>query len=146
MNADPHDEDVRQMVEDHEAVLDMTRQLLDAIAAGDWARYEELCDPTLTCFEPEAKGHLVEGLPFHHFYFKLGGPNPSPNPPASETTIASPHVRLLGDTAIVSYVRLNQRLDGAGKPYVQAVEETRVWERQGDVWRHVHLHRSLPGA
>ena len=28
---------------------------------------------TLTAFEPEALGHLVEGLAFHRFYFELGG-------------------------------------------------------------------------
>ena len=32
------------------------------------------------------------------------------------TTICSPHVRLLGDVAVVCYVRLVQRLDDAGKP------------------------------
>ena len=54
-------------------LLALNRRLLESIAAGDWATYEELCDPSLTCFEPEARGQWVEGMEFHHFYFKLGG-------------------------------------------------------------------------
>ena len=54
-------------------LLALNRRLLESIAAGDWATYEELCDPSLTCFEPETRGQWVEGMDFHHFYFKLGG-------------------------------------------------------------------------
>lgn len=38
-----------------------------------------LCDPSLTCFEPESKGHLVEGMEFHKFYFDNSGKQSSPN-------------------------------------------------------------------
>ena len=31
----------------------------------------ELCHDSLTAFEPEANGSLVEGLDFHKFYFNL---------------------------------------------------------------------------
>ena len=43
-------------------VLALTERLLRAIAEGDWNTYEELCAADMTCFEPEARGHLVEGL------------------------------------------------------------------------------------
>ena len=43
-------------------VLGLTEELLGAIAAGDWATYERLCAADMTCFEPEARGHLVKGL------------------------------------------------------------------------------------
>jgi calcium/calmodulin-dependent protein kinase (CaM kinase) II len=78
-------------------------------------------------------------MPFHRFYFELGGAKGSHN-----TTIASPHVRLMGDVAVVAYVRLNQRLDASGEPIVKAIEETRVWQRQNGQWKHVHFHRSSP--
>lgn len=120
-------------------LLRLSQELLDAIAAADWKKYAELCDPTLTCFEPEARGHLVAGMPFHKYYFDL---EPSKSP--RQNTIASPHVRLLGDTAIVSYVRLVQKLDG-GAPVTAQSEETRVWQRTAGQWRHVHFHRSAPG-
>jgi hypothetical protein len=118
-------------------VLDINERLLLSIAQGDWETYSELCDPALTAFEPEACGELVHGMKFHCFYFDRGGISSPHN-----TTICSPHVRLLGDTAIVCYVRLVQRLDGAGKPITQRSEETRVWHRRNAVWRHVHFHRS----
>src|SRR5262249_5953677 len=119
-------------------LLRLTQRLLDCIARAGWATYEELCDPSLTAIEPESRGQLVEGLPFHRFYFNLGGAKGEHN-----TTIASPHVRVMGDVAVVSYVRLNQRVDGQGAPRETAVAETRVWQRQGGRWRHVHFHRSM---
>ena len=53
-------------------ILNLTERLLRYIQSCDWENYNSLCDPSLTCFEPEATGHLVEGMEFHHFYFKLG--------------------------------------------------------------------------
>jgi hypothetical protein len=119
-------------------LLDLNKRLLAGIADGDWKTYMELCDPTLTAFEPEARGQLVEGMDFHHFYFNQGGIAGPHN-----TTICSPHVRLLGDVAVVSYVRLLQRLDEAGKSITVRSEETRIWQLQGTAWRHVHFHRSI---
>ncbi|HWA97434.1 MAG TPA: DUF4440 domain-containing protein [Pirellulales bacterium] len=122
----------------HHEIVRVTQQLLESIVAGDWATYEQLCDPTLSCFEPESRGHLVEGMAFHKFYFDLehsGSPR--------TTTIASPHVRALGsEAAVISYVRLTQSIDLAGQPATAAVEETRVWQRSGGAWKHVHFHRS----
>ncbi len=92
-------------------LLRLNQRLLDAIAAADWAVYQELCDPTLTAFEPEAVGHLVEGLEFHRFYFSLGGTKGGHN-----TTMSLPHVRVLGDVAVIAYVRLNQRTAPDGTP------------------------------
>jgi ketosteroid isomerase-like protein len=124
-----------------EELLALTKRLLDAIVAGDWKMYEELCDPRLTCFEPEARGHIVEGLAFHKFYFDLGGAAKATN-----TTMIEPIVKFCGDdAAIVAYIRLTQKLDADGKPITTAMEETRVWQRSGGNWRHVHFHRSSPG-
>jgi ketosteroid isomerase-like protein len=118
-------------------LLTLNQKLLDSIARADWATYDSLCDPTLTCFEPEAMGQLVEGMAFHQFYFQL----PSAKTPVN-TTMASPHVRVMGDVAVISYVRLNQRVSGDGTPTTKAVEETRVWQKQNGAWKHVHFHRS----
>jgi ketosteroid isomerase-like protein len=121
-------------------LLRLNQRLLDAIAGTDWEVYQELCDPGLTCFEPEATGQLVAGMDFHHFYFKLAGGKGVHN-----TTMCSPHVRVIGDAAIVSYARLNQRVLADGTPATRTCEETRVWQRKDGRWRHVHLHRSAPG-
>ena|SRR5438132_10200949 len=118
-------------------LLQLNQRLLDSIAAGDWATYQELCDPALTAFEPEALGQLVEGMEFHHFYFKLGGFRGN-----HHTMMCSPRVRVLGDAAVIAYVRLNRRVAADGSPYSTGFEETRVWQRQNGRWRHVHFHRS----
>ncbi len=122
-------------------LLDLTQRLLDAISEADWETYQRLCDPSITCFEPESHGHLVEGMDFHGFYFDRG-----PGEKPRNTTVCSPHVRILGDTAVVCYVRLNQQLDAAGKPVTHGASETRVWRRDEEgAWKHVHFHRSPCG-
>jgi len=119
-------------------LIGLTQKLLDSVGNGDWTAYQSLCHPNLTCFEPEARGQLVEGMQFHKFYFDLGGHLGS-----HQSTIASPHVRLLGeDVAVVSYVRLVQQVTEAGPPKTDAFEESRVWHRENGRWLHVHFHRS----
>lgn len=125
------------MPESASELLQLNQRLLDSIAHADWATYTELCDPTLTAYEPEGCGQIVEGMSFHRFYFNLGASNRAQN-----TTMCSPRVRVLGEVAVVTCVRLNQRLDGNGTPYTQAFEETRIWHKKDSGWKHVHFHRS----
>lgn len=120
-------------------LLDLNQRLLDAIADGDWDTYAELCDPTLSAFEPEALGNLVEGMEFHRFYFEGEREATRRN-----VTMATPHVRILGDTAVLSYVRLVQRAAADGSGGTNRSEETRVWHHHDGKWRMVHFHRSLP--
>ena len=119
-------------------LLELNQRLLDSIARGDWATYQELCDPSLTALEPESLGHLVEGLAFHRFYFDLGGIRGR-----HQTTMCNPHVRIMGDVAVIAYVRLVQRLDLDGNPVTMGNAETRIWQRIDGRWRHVHFHRSM---
>lgn len=118
-------------------VLEANQKLLDAIAQGDWSTYADLCDSSLTAFEPEALGHLIHGLDFHKFYFQLEGGSRKP-----VNSIVDPHVRIIGDVAVVAYYRLTQVVDGSGNPGVRGTEETRIWERKNGSWKHVHFHRS----
>jgi calcium/calmodulin-dependent protein kinase (CaM kinase) II len=120
-------------------LIDLTQQLLESIAGGNWETYARLCDPNLSAFEPESSAQLVQGLMFHKYFFDLGRAKTPHN-----TTMCAPHVRMLGnDGAVVSYVRLNQMLDSSGAPVVRRYEETRVWQRQQGEWKHVHFHRSV---
>lgn len=124
----------------HQQLLDLNQTLLIAIVSGDWRTYVTLCDQSITCFEPEARGQLVAGMGFHKFYFDLPA---APQKPAKTVTMSQPHIRLLGDgAAVISYVRLTQSLDGNGQPQTSRVEETRVWQRIEGNWKHVHFHRS----
>ena len=120
-------------------LLKLSRQVLTALDAGEWKSYVALCDDSITCFEPEALGHLVGGLPFHQFYFDLPG---TPTQPAKQSTIASPHVRVMGTAAVVTYVRVVQKLDASGSPLSTCAMETRVWEQQASGWKHVHFPRT----
>jgi hypothetical protein len=92
-----------------------------------------LCHESLTAFEPEANGSLVEGLDFHKFYFDLANGNivdwqsvlineKGKEKRVSNVTITSPHVRILGNTAIIAYIRLIQTLDSNSKPITKKFE------------------------
>jgi calcium/calmodulin-dependent protein kinase (CaM kinase) II len=106
-------------------LLDLNQKLLVSIVSGDWKTYESLCDPSISCFEPEARGQLALGMAFHKYFFD------------------QPHLRLLGDSgAVLSYVRLTQSIDANGEVHIGRAEETRVWQKIGGAWKHVHFHRS----
>lgn len=117
-------------------LLNLSRRLLDAIDQKDWKTYTSLCDENLTAFEGESNGHLIEGLPFHKFYFDL------PTRGARQSTISSPNVRLYETTAIVTYIRLVQFTDSEQSPIERTFSETRVWVSRDGTWKHVHFHRS----
>ena len=123
---------------DEKEVIDATAKLLAFISAGDFVGYASLCASDMTSFEPETRGHLVEGLAFHKYYFDLAAKAPGPGGPPKPSTIAAPHVRFVGTTcAIISYVRVVQN---GGETSV--AQESRVWQRTPQGWRNVHFHRS----
>uniref|UniRef100_A0A9J8BU43 calcium/calmodulin-dependent protein kinase n=1 Tax=Cyprinus carpio carpio TaxID=630221 RepID=A0A9J8BU43_CYPCA len=100
----------------------------------------KMCDPSVTAFEPEALGNLVEGLDFHRFYFEnLWSKNSKP----VHTTILNPHIHLIGEeAACIAYIRITQYLDTNGMPCTAQSEETRIWHRKDGKWQIVHFHRS----
>src|SRR3954447_26780613 len=118
-------------------LLQLNQKLLDCITMGDWPTYQELCDPSLTSFEPESAGQLIEGLAFHRFYFDLGGIRGR-----HQTTMSAPRVRIMGDVAVIACVRLIQRIAPECLPLTVSSAETRVCQRRDGRWRHVHFHRS----
>ncbi|XP_051924931.1 calcium/calmodulin-dependent protein kinase type II subunit beta isoform X1 [Hippocampus zosterae] len=131
------DEDVKARKQE---IIKLTEQLIEAINNKDFEAYTKICNPALTCFEPETLGNLVEGLDFHRFYFDNLPPQ---NHKAVHTTVLNPHVHLMGeDGACVAYVRLTQFVDGQGRPWSRQAEETRVWHRRDARWQHIHFHRS----
>ncbi|KAM3570210.1 hypothetical protein VYU27_007722 [Nannochloropsis oceanica] len=140
-------------------IVSLTQTLLNAIAEGDWATYARLCSHDMTCFEPEAQGHLIQGLKFHKVYFDNGNALGD----VHVSTISQPSVRVLGKTAVCVYVRLVQSVNPVTKLTSSAShEETRVWTlveggqeggREGGKegltgvgWKCVHFHRSPANA
>ncbi|XP_051517222.1 calcium/calmodulin-dependent protein kinase type II subunit beta-like isoform X18 [Myxocyprinus asiaticus] len=136
-NATVEDEEMKARKQE---IIKITEQLIEAINNGDFEAYAKICDPGLTCFEPEALGNLVEGMDFHRFYFEnLLSKNSKP----IHTTILNPHVHLIGeDAACIAYIRLTQYVDGQGRPRSSQSEETRVWHRRDSKWQNVHFHCS----
>uniref|UniRef100_A0AC34QS49 Calcium/calmodulin-dependent protein kinase II association-domain domain-containing protein n=1 Tax=Panagrolaimus sp. JU765 TaxID=591449 RepID=A0AC34QS49_9BILA len=127
-------------------IVRVTQQLQDAIACKDYDTYSRLCDASMTCFEPEAQGNLVEDLDFHKFYFDNATAmnSTSPRKPQIHTTVLNPNVHLMGEEgACIAYVRLIQYIDKNGEAHTKQSQETRVWQkRNGRGWVCVHVHRS----
>ncbi len=130
----------------NKTVLAVNQQLLDSIASGNYGVYKKLCAEDLTCFEPESSGMLVEGLGFHKYYFDLGdkmAEEDAENKHLTNVTMSSPHVRWLGQEAVVvSYTRVDQTLGEGGNPITKTMSETRIWEVRGLTLVHVHFHKS----
>uniref|UniRef100_A0A674A8J9 calcium/calmodulin-dependent protein kinase n=1 Tax=Salmo trutta TaxID=8032 RepID=A0A674A8J9_SALTR len=102
-NTTIEDEDTRVRKQE---IIKVTEQLIEAISNGDFESYTKMCDPSVTAFEPEALGNLVEGLDFHGFYFEnLWSKNSKP----VHTTILNPHIHLIGEEA--AYIRITQHID-----------------------------------
>ena len=121
-------------------IIELTRQLVESIVHSDWETYTQLCAEDLTAYEPEANGDLVKGMAFHQHYFDMQNASPYAN---ATTTLSSPSVRILGeDAAVIAYVRLTKRVGGDNKSTTSSTQETRVWQRIGGVWKHVHFHRT----
>ena len=120
-------------------IIDLTHKLIDSVVNSDWQTYSDLCAVDLTSFEPEAEGYLIEGMPFHKHYFDMKNQSPYAG---VTTTLSSPHVRIMGDVAVIAYVRVTQRADNEGNSHTATSRESRVWQRQGGKWQHVHFHRS----
>ncbi|KAI0990467.1 hypothetical protein GJ496_004796, partial [Pomphorhynchus laevis] len=89
-----------------------TSELLKAIAVNNFSTYQQLCDPKMTCFEPESCGNLVEGLEFHRFYFDVVTSNSSDQTITRSMTILRPTIHVHSDDlATIAYVCLLQTLD-----------------------------------
>uniref|UniRef100_A0A8C9RNW0 calcium/calmodulin-dependent protein kinase n=1 Tax=Scleropages formosus TaxID=113540 RepID=A0A8C9RNW0_SCLFO len=136
-NTTIEDEDTRVKKQE---IIRATEQLIEAISNGDFESYTKMCDPSVTAFEPEALGNLVEGLDFHRFYFEnLWSKNSKP----VHTTILNPHIHLVGDeAACIAYIRITQYIDTNGMPRTAQSEESRIWHRRDGKWQIVHFHRS----
>nr|CDJ97008.1 Serine threonine protein kinase-related and Calcium calmodulin dependent protein kinase II domain containing protein [Haemonchus contortus] len=105
-------------------IVRVTQQLLDAISCKDFDIYTKLCDPAMTCFEPEALGNLIEGVEFHRFYFDYGNNNPRKG--QLHTTMLNPNVHVMGEEgACIAYVRLTQFMDRNGEARTRQTQESR---------------------
>ena len=119
-------------------LLEITRQMLDAINYGDADTYARLCAPELTCFE-ELAPYRIDGIDFHRAVIQGMAANPELAP--ARCDMLTPHVQLYGDAAVVTYTRMMSYFDD-GYPRMTTANESRVYIRQAGEWRMVHFHRS----
>jgi len=117
-------------------IIIKTQMLLDSISTNDWIMYENLCDSSLTCFEEEANGNLIQGLEFHKFYFDTSKPKCEPK---NQSTINNCKVRIMGKSALITYVRDRKNIATGN---IESFKETRIWELMNGNWKHVHFHRN----
>lgn len=126
----------------HDQLLRVTTQLLASIDARDLETYRALTAPDLTSFEPEAKGHRIDGLPFHEFFLS----RPLRPGSSARSEILNFHARTLGpNSAVACYTRITQKHDGdSGAFRLSHANETRVFTRASESapWRQSHFHRS----
>ena len=124
-------------------ILAINQAMLESVLRGDWQSYAASCSSDVSCFEAETNGVLVEGLPFHRFYFAdADNGNASNEAARAQVTMARPHLRWLSDDVVVlSYTRLVQRQTN-GAFTTSSCCETRIWQRNHDRWQQVHVHRS----
>jgi len=154
-NATIEDEEIKfDRISKEQEIIKVTEQLLSALTSGDFETFSRLCDPKITCFEPESLGNLVEGMDFHKFYFdnwKLSRSDTvvtKVNAPVARshinTTVLHPTVHLMSDdAACIAYIRLTQFMDRDAAAKTVQHEESRVWHRKNGKWVNVHCHRSI---
>jgi len=154
-NATIEDEENKfDRISKEQEIIKVTEQLLSALTSGDFDTFSRLCDPKITCFEPESLGNLVEGMDFHKFYFdnwKLSRSDTvvtKVNAPVARshinTTVLHPTVHLMSDdAACIAYIRLTQFMDRDAAAKTVQHEESRVWHRKNGRWVNVHCHRSI---
>mmetsp|Transcript_16441 Transcript_16441/g.29815 ORF Transcript_16441/g.29815 Transcript_16441/m.29815 type:complete len:156 (+) Transcript_16441:120-587(+) len=142
-------------------VIDANQKILDAIASGDFATYQDLTASDITAIEPESKGYPVHGINFHKYYFDLySHPKMTQRKEYQQPiitnviTMSNPHVRWLGGgccsdgcgkgtAAVLTYVRLDQTMtEGDDGPTTKTMSETRVWENRDGKLINVHFHKS----
>ena len=130
-------------------LLDLSKKLLEAEDSGDDDTYTSLVSPDcqIICNTPENNIDPTSTSTSTSDFRRL-------------STMVRPHVRIMGKTALVTYVRLIQEeettLSGPGNvptnPSIVKVigcEDTRIWqlnEMTNGLWNNVHLHRTVLGS
>ena len=128
---------------DQNEIIELTEKLLNYIDNQNWDGYLDLTDETLSCIEPETSNKIVLGLDFHKFYFNKEN---LPKNLTFKSSVSEPYVRLLGETAMICYIRKLDIYDtNIEKHEHKAIGETRIWNKSNinNKWKMVHFHKSI---
>ena len=120
-----------------EEVLDITRQMLDAMYSADPEIHRRHSAEDMSSYEWYIAPQRIDGLEFHLALIAGGG-----NGISSRLDMLTPRVQVYGDTAIVNYTLLKTTLGADVPPQFSTMNETRVFVKLDRVWKMVHLHKS----
>ncbi len=118
-------------------VLEITRQMLDAMYTSNPEVHERHSAEDMSSYEWYIAPQRIDGLQFHLELIKGGG-----NGEPSRLDLLTPRIQVYGDTAIVSYTLLKTTLSEAAPPQFSTMNETRVFVKLEGIWKMVHLHKS----
>ncbi len=123
------------MADTTQELLALNQRLLDSIAGGDWATYQELCDPSLTAVEPESHGQVIEGLN------SIVSTSTSAASAAAARQRNALRMSVSWATPLLSSTRgSSSALTPTGG--VHSATSRRALARKDGKWRHVHFHRT----
>ena len=120
-----------------EEVLDITRQMLDAMYSADPEIHRRHSAEDMSSYEWYIAPQRIDGLEFHLALIAGGG-----NGTSSRLDMLTPRVQVYSDTAIVNYTLLKTTLSAETPPQFSTMNETRVFVKLDGVWKMVHLHKS----
>ena len=118
-------------------VLDITRQMLDAMYSGNPEVHRKHSAEDMSSYEWYIAPQRIDGLEFHLALIEAGG-----NGTSSRLDMLTPRVQVYGDTAIVNYTLLKTTMSESSPPQFSTMNETRVFVKLDAVWKMVHLHKS----
>ena len=119
-------------------VLEITRQMLNAMYTGDPEVHRTHSAVDMSSYEWYIAPQRIDGLDFHLTLIEGGG-----NGTAGRLDMLTPRVQVYGDTAIVNYTLLKTSFGSeSSPPQFATMNETRVFVRLEGIWKMVHLHKS----
>ena len=118
-------------------VLEITRQMLDAMYSGNPDVHRRHSAEDMSSYEWYIASQRIDGLDFHLALIEAGG-----NGISSRLDLLTPRVQVYGDTAIVNYTLLKTAIAETAPPQFSTMNETRVFVKLDGVWKMVHLHKS----
>ena len=135
------------MTDAEQEVLDVTRQLIEAVYRRDTDFYRAHATEDMSAYEWFIAPARIDGLDFHLHLMGAGGMvGVDEN---SRVDLLDPRVQLCGtngEVAVVTFTLLvtYPTVDGVGKPGFYTDNQTRVLVRDNDdqTWKMIHFHRS----
>lgn len=118
-------------------VLDVLHKLVRAYSSGDMKTYEEYLDDHCTTFDEDTK-KLVSGKAnvLHDIQTRVHKYAPDGPTPLKAFTIDQPYAKVIGDTAVVTFVAYREV--GGQHPLKQKCHVTDVFVKRGETWKKLH--------